>query len=327
MAIDIKTILKGSAMGIAEVIPGVSGGTIAFITGIYQTLIDSIKAFDKDLFSLIWARKWEEAWIKINGIFLVQLLTGMVLGIIVGIFGVTWLFDNFPEPLWSFFFGLILISSWIIAKEVKKWSLLQFLLLALGILIAFFIVSASPSEGSSHPLYLFICGVLAISALMLPGISGSFVLLLLGAYTLVISSLKNIIAQQDMESLWIVSFFALGCLVGLLTFSRVLSWLFNKYSEPTYVLLSGFLIGSLYKIWPWRNVERVMDKKSGQIININNIEELNTFDLHKIKIISESHVLPMDYWMSTPKIGLCILGFILGVGIVYILEKSNTKEL
>jgi len=325
--INISTVLKGSAMGIAEVIPGVSGGTIAFITGIYQQLIDSITAFDKELLSLVWKRQWEEAWKKINGLFLSQLILGMIFGILFGIFGVTWLLEHFPEPLWSFFFGLILISAYIIGKQVKKWSVKYLVLLSLGVVIALFIVSASPAEGSTHPLYLVMCGVLAISALMLPGISGSFVLLLLGAYTLVIPALKNFISNQDLDSLLIVSFFALGCLIGLATFSRVLSWLFKKYSEPTFVLLSGFLLGSLYKIWPWRNIETVMDKSNGQLIPISDLQQFLSFELSNIKIITENHVLPENYWMSSPKTGLCIMGFLLGVAIVALLEKYGKSHL
>lgn len=323
MTFDLPTVLKGGAMGIAEVIPGVSGGTIAFITGIYEKLIDSIKAFDKDLIVLLWNKKWQEAWNRINGLFLVQLLLGMAVGIVVGIWGVTWLLEYYPEPLWGFFFGLILISSWIIGKQVRHWKLRHYSILSLGILVALFIVSASPAEGSSHPFYLFICGVLAISALMLPGISGSFVLLLLGGYTLVIPALKSVMIEQDTPSLMIVGFFALGCGVGLLTFSRVLSWLFKKYAEPTFVLLAGFLLGSLYKIWPWRNVETVMDKNTGEILSINNLADWNELDSSTHKILSESHVLPFDYWMSSPQIGLTLLGFVLGMGIVWLLEKKN----
>ncbi len=318
---NISTILKGGAMGIAEVIPGVSGGTIAFITGIYEQLINSIKAFDKELISLIWSKQWRSAWEKINGLFLFQLLIGMVFGILVGIFGVTWLMDNYPEPLWSFFFGLILISAYIIGKQVKKWSLKYIVLMVLGVIVALLIVSASPSEGSTHPLYLVMCGVLAISALMLPGISGSFVLLLLGAYTLVIPALKDLISNQDWDSLLIVSFFAIGCLIGLFSFSRVLSWLFKKYSEPTFVVLSGFLLGSLYKIWPWRNVETIMDKTNGLLIPIHDLQQFISFDISNIKVIAENLVLPANYWMSSPKTGLCIVGFILGVAIVALLDK------
>lgn len=323
MKIHISTILKGSAMGMAEVIPGVSGGTIAFITGIYETLIDSIKSFDKDWAMLLWERKWTEAWLKINGSFLVNLLMGMAGGILLGIWAVTWLLEFYPEPLWGFFFGLILISAWVISKQVSGWTWRDYLILVLGAMVALVIVSASPSEGSAHPFYLFICGILAISALMLPGISGSFVLLLLGGYTLVIPALKSVLTQQDSESMMIVLFFSLGCLVGLVTFSRVLSWLFHSYSRPTFALLTGFLLGSLYKIWPWRNVRTVMDKNTGEVFSVSGQSDWTILDSSVIKVISESHVLPMDYWMSSPKTGWTLAAFLLGLGIVWVLERNH----
>jgi putative membrane protein len=323
MKINFSTILKGSAMGIAEVIPGVSGGTIAFITGIYETLIESIKSFDKQWALLLWEKKWAEAWTKINGVFLTHLLAGMAGGILIGIWAVTWLLEFFPEPLWGFFCGLILISAWVISKQVSGWTWRDYLILVLGLVVALIIVSASPSEGSSHPFYLFVCGILAISALMLPGISGSFVLLLLGGYTLVIPALKSVLTQQDSESMIIILFFSLGCLVGLATFSRVLSWLFHSYSRPTFALLSGFLLGSLYKIWPWRNIRSVMDKNTGEVYSVSGQSDLTILDSSVIKVISESHVLPADYWMSSPKTGWTVAAFLLGLGIVWILERNH----
>lgn len=310
-------------MGIAEVIPGVSGGTIAFITGIYETLIESIKSVDKSWVLLLWNKKWAEAWKKINGPFLANLLVGMLGGILIGIWAVTWLLEFYPEPLWGFFFGLILISAWVISRQVTQWKVTDYLILIVGVLVALVIVSASPSEGSSHPLYLFLCGILAISALMLPGISGSFVLLLLGGYTIVIPALKSVLTQQDNDSMFIILFFAMGCLVGLATFSRLLSWLFHSYSRPTFVVLSGFLLGSLYKIWPWRNVTSVMNKNTGEIYVVSGQNDLSLLDSSLIKVLAESHVLPTDYWMSSPKTLWTVISFLLGMGIVWILERNH----
>lgn len=326
MKLNISTVIKGSAMGIAEVIPGVSGGTIAFISGIYETLLESIKAFDAEFIKLLFKGRFAEIWEKINGWFLTNLLLGMGLGILIGIFAITWLLANFPEPLWGFFFGLVIASAIVISRQVQTWDAKKILALCLGIIVAFYISTVSPTEGSSHPLYVFMAGVIAISALILPGISGSFMLLLMGMYTLIIPSVKNIIVQQDLGSLYIVAIFAVGCLVGITTFSRLLSWLFHHYRGTTFVLLTGFLIGSLYKIWPWRNLKTIVDKTSGIQTEVTSLDQLNGFDMSNMKILSESNVLPSDYWMSSPKTLISVIAVILGFTIVLLIEKNSKKE-
>ncbi|MBK8625255.1 MAG: DUF368 domain-containing protein [Saprospiraceae bacterium] len=326
MNLKISTILKGCAMGVAEVIPGVSGGTIAFISGIYETLIDSIKSFDADFFRLLLKGKFVEIWEKINGWFLVSLLSGMVFGILVGIFAITWLLEHYPEPLWGFFFGLVMASAIIISRQVTHWDFKKVASLLIGIGVALFIVTVSPTEGSTHPGYIFVAGMIAISAFILPGISGSFMLLLMGMYTLIIPSLKSIVVYQDMDSFYIISIFAIGCLVGITTFSRVLSWLFHHYRATTFVLLTGFLIGSLYKIWPWRNLKTIVDKVSGVQTEVNTLEQLKGFDMEHMKILSESNVLPMDYWMSSPKTFLTIVSVVIGFLLVFLIEKNSKSE-
>lgn len=318
-------IVRGVAMGIAEIIPGVSGGTIAFITGIYETLIASIKALGPEAISGYKENGVAGVWKAVNGNFLLWLLLGMVGGIAVGIVGVTYLLEHYPEPLWAFFFGLILASAGYMATQVEKWSVFNAVLLAAGAIVAYLLTTLSPSEGSLHPLYLFVSGAIAISALMLPGISGSFILLIMGMYTVVIRLVRDTVEHQDLAGIVALGIFGLGCLTGLAGFSRVLSWLFDKYKEPTFAVLTGFLIGALNKVWPWRNIETVLDKETGELIVVN--PEMLTQGLSKetTKIVTEVNVLPAEYWAGSPMVIVCIFTFALGIGLVYFLAKNEKR--
>jgi putative membrane protein len=249
-----------------------------------------------------------------------------VVVIVFGIFTITWLLEHYPEPLWGFFFGLVMASAILISRHVTHWDLKKVVALIVGTAIAVFIATVSPTEGSTHPLYIFVAGMIAISAFILPGISGSFMLLLMGMYTLIIPSLKSIILNQDLESLYIISIFAVGCIVGITTFSRVLSWLFHHYRATTFVLLTGFLIGSLYKIWPWRNLNVIVDKSTGVQTSVTSLDQLQSFDMEKMKILSETNVLPMDYWMSSPKTIITIVSVIIGFFVVLWIEKNSKPE-
>lgn len=254
--------LRGMAMGIAEVIPGVSGGTIAFITGIYEKLINTIKAFSPSLIKTFKNDGVGGVWSAVNGNFLISLMVGMAVGIVVGVFGVTHLLENYPQHLWGFFFGLIVASAIYIGRQVPKWSIKEVIGLLIGIAVAYYITVASPAQGNTALWYVFFSGMIAISALILPGISGSFILLLMGMYTVVLPEVRNALSTFETESLILVSVFAMGCLVGITTISRVLSWMFQNYNSLTLATLTGFMIGSLNKVWPWRNVlsERLNSK-------------------------------------------------------------------
>lgn len=212
---NIGTFFKGVGMGIAEVIPGVSGGTIAFITGIYETLLNSIKSFGPSLITTFKADGISGVWSKINGTFLLFLLSGMFAGFGTGVFGITHLLENYPLLLWSFFFGLIFASSIYIGRQVQKWTWKEILLAVGSTIFAYYVTVAAPSQGSEALWYVFICGVIAISALILPGLSGSFMLLLLGMYTYILPQLKALLKFSS-EAFTVVSIFSLGCLVGLL---------------------------------------------------------------------------------------------------------------
>jgi len=261
----LSLMLKGMAMGMAEVVPGVSGGTIAFITGIYETLIHTIKiVLSPEPWRKLLSEGLMPAWKTANGGFLLSLLLGMGLGIGLGVFGISYLLEHFPPIVWAFFFGLIIASAIYISRQVSGWNARAAAALLFGILVSYFITQASPAQGPESWWFVFLSGAVAISALILPGISGSFILLLLGMYTLVIGTVKAVLETFAFDQLLLLAVFALGCLFGLATFSRVLSWLFAHYKAVTLAGLTGFMIGSLPKIWPWRNVVQYRINSKGE---------------------------------------------------------------
>ncbi len=310
---SIKLALKGAAMGVAEVIPGVSGGTIAFITGIYERLIESIKSVDAQFLKYLGTGKLKRAWSHVDGPFLLTLVSGMAIGIVAGVFGVSNLMENHPEELWGFFFGLILASALYIGNQVGGWNASKILYFALGAALAYGITIISPVEGSSNPLYVFMCGVIAISALILPGVSGSFMLLLLGIYTVVIGTVKHFITTLDVSDLVIIGSFAAGCVVGLATFSRVLSWLFRNYHNETLALLTGVMIGSLNKIWPWRLPNKWM-LEDGTITTTEPSAE-------EVKVLAEENVLPAEYTLADPNTAVVVTCMIIGFLIVFLFDR------
>ncbi|MDN3618900.1 DUF368 domain-containing protein [Polaribacter undariae] len=238
--------LKGMGMGAADVVPGVSGGTIAFISGIYEELLGSISNVNLGLFKTLKKDGLKAAWTQLNGNFLAALFIGIFISIISLAKVIKYLLENEPILLWSFFFGLVLASIIYIAKQITKWNAISVIVLVLGAFLAYYITTLNPlvSENSS-PLFIFLAGAIAICAMILPGISGSFILVLLGAYKPVLDALNN----RDFKTILV---FMAGAIIGLLTFSRVLKWLFKHYKNITLAALTGFIIGSLNKIWPWK---------------------------------------------------------------------------
>ncbi len=311
----IPNILKGAAMGIAEVIPGVSGGTIAFITGIYEQLINTIKAFGPSLFTTLKQGGLKGVWDEINGTFLVSLLAGMAIGVVAGVFGITYLLDNYPVLVWAFFFGLIIASAIYIGKQLTHWSAKEIIALIVGAIVAFGITIITPAEGTTSLPIVFISGAIAISALILPGISGSFILLLMGMYTIIVPTLKTALKTLDPASLLLVGVFACGCIVGLMTFSRVLSWTFKHYKNITLALLTGFMIGSLNKIWPWRIPTAWVKDANGEYLLKDGVR----------KVLSEANVLPWNYTEEPYTIAAIVL-MILGFLAVFGIEKLGGKE-
>lgn len=241
-------------MGVAEVIPGVSGGTIAFITGIYQRLLQAVNSINLQLFAVYKQDGFKGVWTKIDGSFLLKLFIGMAVGFGIGLFLITYLLEHFPILIWSFFFGLILASIPLVAKQVKLWRWQELVLLISGAIFVYWITIAAPSQGSESLPFVFLSGILAVSALILPGLSGSFVLLLMGMYTVVMPSIKQFIESPFGPETALLIAFGLGMIIGLFSFARVLNWTFQRFRSQTLALLVGFLIGSLNKVWPWQEV-------------------------------------------------------------------------
>lgn len=315
------TMVKGAFMGMAEVIPGVSGGTIAFITGIYERLINAIKEVDLEAINLLRRFKLMDLFKKVDGFFLLSVALGMFAGIGIGVLGIGHLLENYPAPVWGFFFGLIIASAIYIARKVDKWSSGVVLASIIGLAIALSITYLSPTEGSGNLFWVFICGCIAISALILPGVSGSFILLLLGMYTVVRGAAEKVMTEQDLGSGLILLVFMIGCGVGLLSFARVMSFAFKNYRNVTLGLLTGFMLGSLRKIWPWRNVETYLDKETGQIVSV---QGSGVSLPEEIQILSESLVLPAEYAGNSFTM-MTIVSLVLGFVALYsfsLLEKE-----
>lgn len=259
--------LKGMAMGAADVVPGVSGGTIAFISGIYEELLTAISSFNFGLIKVLRKEGIASVWKKANGNFLLSLFLGIFISIISLAKVLKWLLENEPILLWSFFFGLVLASIIYIGKQITKWNFLSVLFLIGGAALAYYITTLNPlvSENSS-PWFLFFAGAIAICAMILPGISGAFILVLLGAY-------KPILTAVNERNFTVVGLVGLGAVVGLLTFSRLLKWLFKNYKNYTLAILTGFIIGSLNKIWPWKETITWRINSKGIEVPMNQISK------------------------------------------------------
>ncbi|WP_076407527.1 DUF368 domain-containing protein [Shewanella sp. UCD-KL12] len=253
----LLTYLKGMAMGAADVVPGVSGGTIAFITGILDTLLDSIRRINPSLISVIKERGVKGAFHYINGPFLVCVFGGILTSIFTLSKIISYLLVNHPIPVWSFFFGLILISVVHMLKQVKGFSAVRIMLFGLGVLFAWGITMLNPISLEMTYLNVFIGGSIAICAMLLPGISGSFILLLLGLYPSVLAAAKNL-------DITVLAIFASGCVAGLLTFSHLLSALLRKFHDATLIFLTGLMLGTLGKIWPWKEVVSWRENSAGE---------------------------------------------------------------
>jgi putative membrane protein len=238
--------LKGMAMGAADIVPGVSGGTIAFISGIYEELLGSISAIKFSLLKQLKEEGIASVWKAINGNFLTALFLGIFMSILSLAKGIKWLLENEPILLWSFFFGLVLASIIYIIKQITEWKVGSYVGLVIAAGLAYYITTLNPlvSENSS-PLFLFLAGAFAICAMILPGISGAFILVLLGAYKPVLTAVNN-------RDFFTVAAVGWGAVVGLLSFSKILKWSFKNYHNQTLAALTGFIIGSLNKIWPWK---------------------------------------------------------------------------
>ena len=291
--------LKGVSMGGADVIPGVSGGTIAFISGIYQELLESIKSFDRTALRLLFKFDFKSLWNHVNGNFLLVLFAGIGTSIVSLAKLIHYLINNEPIPLWSFFFGLIIISALQVTREIKKWSFMVALAGIAGIVVAYFVTSATPATTPDSYFFIFFSGMIAICAMILPGISGSFILLIMGKYEYIIGAVKDL-------NILVLMIFGTGCITGILGFSHVVSWLLRRYHDITVAVLAGFMLGSLNKIWPWKEVLETRMNNKGELVPL---VERNMLPNEYIQKIGDPHMLQ------------AILFFGIGVLLIIVIEK------
>jgi putative membrane protein len=293
-------VLKGMAMGAADVVPGVSGGTIAFISGIYEELIRSINNIRPSLIGVLRKEGFPAFWRELNGSFLLALLSGIAISVISLAKGISWLLTHQPVLLWSFFFGLVVASVFYVARSIDQWKLNILVMGLIGAVIAYAVVSLPISQREAGMPFLFLSGALAICAMILPGISGAFILVLLGSYKDVLDAVH----ERDLKIILVVG---AGAIVGLLSFARLLKWMFSRFKNATLALLTGFIIGSLPKIWPWKVVR-----------------ETRVFDGKEIPV-SESVVAPWNY-PEDPQWALALLLAIFGFCLIFILERLASKK-
>ncbi|MEQ6124728.1 DUF368 domain-containing protein [Pseudotenacibaculum sp. MALMAid0570] len=294
--------LKGMSMGAADVVPGVSGGTIAFISGIYEELLTSISSFNFGLIKVLRKEGIKAVWTQVNGNFLLALFAGIFVSIISLAKLIEMLLEEHPILIWSFFFGLVLASIIYVAKQITKWNFGSVFLLAFGAAIAYYITTLNPmvSENSSM-WFLFIAGMIAICAMILPGISGSFILVLLGAYKPVL----NAVNSKDIVSIVV---FMVGAVIGLLSFSRILKWLFAKYKNYTLAALTGFIIGSLNKIWPWKETLTWRTNSDGIEVPLKQVSiSPNSFE-------------------GEPQLMYATILAVIGFGLILLLERLATSK-
>ncbi|WP_299799071.1 DUF368 domain-containing protein [uncultured Maribacter sp.] len=291
--------LKGMAMGIAELVPGVSGGTIAFVTGIYEEFITSINNVNLTTLKVLKEEGFKKFWEKLNGNFLLSLVIGMMISIFSLSKVIAWLLEEHPIITWSFFFGLVLASVIFVAKSIKRWNILAIVLFIIGTVSAFYITTLPPSASSGSLPFIFLSGAIAICAMVLPGISGSFILVLLGSY-------KTVLEAVNEKDFGIIITFAFGAAFGILSFARVLKWMFTNYKDATLAVLTGFILGSLNKIWPWKNIIEIIQ-------------------IGKKEIIIDENISPFAF-QGDNQLTFAIVAAVIGFSLIFILEKSASKK-
>lgn len=292
--------LRGMGMGAADVVPGVSGGTIAFITGIYEELVYSLKSINLEAIRLFFTGRWRSFWKQINGNFLLTVFAGVFISVLSLAKVLEYLLEHQPILIWSFFFGLILASSYVVSRKITKWEYPKIVALVGGIGIAFYITSVTPTTTTDAFWFIILAGALASCAMILPGISGSFILLLLGKYAFALHAVNERIVVD-------LLLLGSGALVGIVLFANLLSWLLKKHHDITVAVLVGFMIGSLNKIWPWK-------------------ETLKTIIVEgELKPLVEKNILPSisntedRFWMA-------LLMVAIGIVLILLIELILTKK-
>ncbi len=301
--------LKGMGMGAADVVPGVSGGTIAFISGIYEELIESINAFNLNNLKRLFSEGFGSFWKSINGNFLAVLFAGVFTSILSLAKLISICLEHYGIATWSFFFGLVVASIPLVWKQIKVKTYFNFLFAILGALIAYWVINIPPTQDPGSLWYLALSGMIAICAMILPGISGSFLLIILGSYITVLQ------AVNDRDIIKVITFLC-GAGVGLLSFSRLLKWLFAKYHDLTVATLTGFLVGSLAKIWPWKHVSEWFIKHEGEV------------DEEKIALVTDN-VSPFSFAELTGQesfLGIALAMALIGFAVIWGLERTAKRK-
>ena len=307
--------LKGIAMGAADVVPGVSGGTIAFISGIYEELIETIHQLDLGFFKVLKKQGFKTAWKQYNLSFLVALFGGVLVSILSLAKLITFLLATFPLLVWGFFFGLVVASILYVGKQITQWNFKTVLALLIAVAISYFITIAEPIGTPDKIWFLFLAGSIAIIAMILPGVSGAFILLLLGAYSAIMNVLnglregvKQLSWELISEPLLRLSIFALGAIVGLKLFSKVLNWLFQHKKNSTLAVLTGFMIGALNKIWPWKEVLSFRTNSHGEEVPF-----------------LEKSILP-SHFEGDPKVLWVMILAVVGFLTIFLLERLAVQK-
>ena len=313
--------VKGACMGAADVIPGVSGGTIAFITGIYDQLIGSINSINGEAIKLFFSGRFKEFWKHINGSFLVSLFCGILFSVLTLAGLMQYLLEHHPIQTWAFFFGLIVASSIFILKGIEGWNMKYVIFVILGIILGVVVCTLSPTQTPDALWFIFLSGAIAICAMILPGISGSFILLILGKYKFIMGAITGLTSGAAVgESMVILSVFAVGAVCGLLSFSKFLHWLLGRYHKQTLLVLAGFIIGSLVKVWPWNNMEAIVTAQFPEIADMVRA----TAEPVPAEILSD-YITQVDLQIGSA-ILFALLGFSLVTGIETagkLLSKNN----
>lgn len=298
-------VLKGMGMGAADVVPGVSGGTIAFITGIYEELINSIKSVNLTSLKLLFTGRFTSFWKAVNGNFLISVLLGIAISIFSLAKGLGYLLHNHPILVWSFFFGLIVASTIYVARAIKKWTPGTVIAAIAGTAIAYTITIISPAEANTTWLFIFLSGAIAICAMILPGISGSFILVLLGMYRFILDSVGAF-------NIPVMLVFIAGAGIGIIAFSNLLSWLLKNFHNFTIAILAGFMVGSLNKVWPWKKITDTFIDRHGEV-----------------KTLAETNILPGTFEQITGNssmTGLAIMLALAGFAFIFIIEKISASR-
>ena len=337
--------LKGACMGAADVIPGVSGGTIAFIMGIYDEFVGSIASINAEAVRLLFKGRIRDFWKHINGNFLISLVAGIGISV-VALAGLMQMFlSNYPIQTWAFFFGLIVASSIFIIRGISGWKVREGAFLAFGVILGVVICTLSPTKTPDALWFIFLSGAIAICAMILPGISGSFILLILGKYQFIMESITTCVgnigalwgaAGADAGAFWsaagVMAVFMVGAVTGILAFSKFLHWLLARWNKETLIVLAGFIIGSLVKVWPWSNTEAIVCSQFPAVAKLGAAAESlaknpSRWSPEEIIGAQKMFAKAVDKYASMidPQIGSAILFALIGFSLVIVIELAGKR--